>query len=291
MEQYDPFEITYLNVYPIIQELESNNIQSSKLYSSLGHLLNFSEPTLPKFEPQEREKYSLVKDGEISFRSGLFQGDSILTSSSVLIYLNSTLIEGKIDGVSFESNNVSQIFAIDTNQIIVQTDEVKIQDGIGFYSKTMTNSSIVNFMGDPAIILIENVNGTKRIITGTDIEIILDESEMFLRTPEILSNGIGKFSEFTTYGNTPEKLKFINKNIIVDGKTFFKIKFSDEFVIAKELSFQVNVLDSNEKYLYDELANIRNLFSVSFLPYLGIFSVIFVIINILIFRRTKRNLD
>jgi len=280
-KNYDTFNVNYLNVFPIIQELDSGKTNSTKLYSILGKLLNFVDMDLPIAEPNERRKYAFSEGGVIAFGNALLQGESSFQSSSAIIYLNSSSIQGKIDGTEFESNDVSKILPIDIEQIIVKTSEGKIEGGVGFYTKSIFNSSKLNFVGKPAILLLEENNGNQTIITGEDIQINLDKSTMLIREPKIFSNGTIKFKNFYSYGNPSINLQILNQDILVIGKTFFQTKFSDNFIIAHESSIDGDIIRSQPRYPQDEIGNLSNIFSSSFLPYLGILSIVFVIINVL----------
>jgi len=286
-EHFDTFNLHYLNVFPIINELNSGETNSTKLYSVLGKLLNFVNIDLPISEPNPRSKYTLVKDGDISFREAVLQGDSLIQSSSALIYLNSSSIHGKIDDIEFEYKDISKILPVDIDQVIVKTSAVKIKGGIGFYTNSILNSSKLNFVGQPAILLLEEKNGNQTVITGKDIQINLDKSTMLIREPKIFSNGTAKFKDFSAYGKPQRNLQVIDKDVLVIGESLFQTKFSDEFIIAQESSFEGDISQPIPRYKQDEIGNLLNIFSSEFLPYLSILAIVFVIINVLILQKQK----
>jgi len=111
---------------------------------------------------------------------------------------------------------------------------------------------------------------------------------MLIREPKIFSNGTTKFKSFYSFGNPSINLQILNQDILVIGKTFFQTKFSDEFIIAHESSIDGDIIRSQSKYPQDEIGNLSNIFSSSFLPYLAIFSIGFVIINVLILQKQKQ---
>ncbi len=289
--EFDTFDLIYMNVFPITEKLDAGYINSTKLYPMLGNLLDFSKNDLPKYEHVKRSKYALFKDGEISFMSSLLQGDSKLNSTSVIIYLNSSSIQGKIDGIKFQYDNVSRILPIDVELVSVKTDEVKIKGGTGFYTKLIVNPSKVDFVGESVIILLENYNGNQTVLNGRNIQLDFEKSIMLMRQPKISSIGTSTFESLTTYGNIQHNLQIINKDTSWVGKSVFQTKFSDEYIVAQKSSFQGDIIQTTPRYHQDELGNLMKIFNSSFLPYFGLFTLVFVVSNFFILKKHNKNLN
>ena len=281
----DIFNIIYLNVFPIIQELNSGNTNSSKLYPILGNLLNFAGNDFPNIDPNIRSKYSFAPVGTIAFNEGVFYGNLEIQSTSGIIHLNSSLVQGTIDNIEFEFNDISKILPINTDKVIIKSIEGKIKNGIGYYTQTILNSSYVNFEGQPTILLFEKNDGNKTIITGNKIEIYLNDSTILMRTPKIISNETAKFENFYSFGTPFNNLQILNKDIIVIGNIEFTTKFSDEFIIATISSLDGDIIQSDLRYEYDELKHLSNIFSLSFFPYLGILLAIFSSASVIIYKK------
>ncbi len=281
---HNSFNLIYLNVYPIIQELDSGKINSTQLYSVLGNLLNFAGNDFPSIDPITRSKYAFVKGGIIAFNEGKFDGFLELQSTSSIFYLNSSLINGKIDNSEFEFDSISKIIPIDTDQVRIKSNEGKIKNGIGYYTKLILNSSYVNFDGHPTTLLLEKNNGNQIIISGNQIEINLNNSTILMREPKINSNGTTKFENFYSFGTPFNNLQILDKDITIVGNIEFTSKFSDKFIIATKSSVDGDIIQSNNKYEYDELKHLSNIFSLSFLPYLSILFGVFAGVSIIVFK-------
>ena len=197
-------------------------------------------------------------------------------------------IDVKIDNNYSYVDNVLQVRPIKIQKLTVEGNDMIINGGIGFYTNALLNSSKMQFSGNPAEVSLIYEDGRSLTITGNDIQINSEKSNMLLRQPKIVSNGINNFKNFYAYGDLSRDFKTIREDIKIEGPITFNIMYSDVFTFARGMINEGNLLDAKPNYSVDKFYTLANFINVSFLPYLIPLATIFLIVNLFHIYRKKK---
>jgi len=263
---YEDFEMFYLNVKPIIDNFNSVDFKSKGDLYNLGTLLDLINSKLPEYKPIKKSNHSLTASDLATFRNATFLGNTKIVTSSALLYLNNSSVSVNLDGEKLDFDGVSQILPININEFVIHTDGLVIDGGSGFYTRALFNSSTIKTTGESSIISIRYQNGTETTISGSEIQINLQESILLIRQPTVMTSGLTKFDDFYAYRDLNGQLRVLGEDIQFLGNVTFKTKFSDEFNIVHKTSFEGKVIRYEPIYPYDELGNFKNIFSSLSLP-------------------------
>ncbi|MGI0022514.1 MAG: hypothetical protein ACRD9Q_06605 [Nitrososphaeraceae archaeon] len=282
---YLGYDMFYVNLNPIVQNLNSPENNISSVFPYLGRLLELTNVKLPIAESGGTHLFSYGAGGVSAFTNATIIGNITLTSSSALINTNSTSVKVIIDGNNFLFNNISKIAPVRIDNVTVKSEGGVIGGGYGFYSHALLNNSSIEFNGTPATLLLIYTNGSSSTITGKEIQINLADPDIFLREPTVTANGETKFHNLYALGDIGKKLQVSSENLIIEGQVAFKNKYSDEFTVANDTSFKGNLVRMKPLIPFNELGTFSNIFDPSYLPYPLVIGLIDIIISVLVLYR------
>ena len=247
-KQYDGFDLNYFDLNPMIEKLNSGDINSREFYLYLGKILHFSEVELPVSELEHISRFAPFSKGVYAFKSVICQGDLNLQADSTIINLkNNSLIVNLLNS-KLEFEDVIQVVPINIDNVSVNSTNGLLKDGRGFYSQVSLNQSSVHFVGTPAIISVFDSKGDEHSISSEEIEIILPESTFLIRQPKVTCDGILKFENFYGFGKVSRNVRFNDENFQITGQVILNNKLSDVFTISTNNSFKgkISLLLNNE---------------------------------------------
>jgi len=256
---YEDFELFYFDLIPIINNLESPDFDNGTNYYHLSSLLDLIDVKLPIYHPVDVNQHSLTARNLASFKNMTFVGDTEIIGSSSILFLNNTSVLLNVDGVISELENVDRILPIKIDEVTLNNQGGVIDGGLSFYSKTFFNSTEVKFTGEPSKILFNLNNGDETIISGKNIQLNLSDSTILIRQPIVIIDGITKFTDFYSYRDLNKELNVLHEDILFQGKLTFKTKFSDEYHIILNPSFEGIISQIESKYTFDEIENLKNI--------------------------------
>ncbi len=263
---FEDFEMFYFNLMPIINGFNSPLFEDRSDFYKLGSLLDMIDVKLPAYHPIKKSQHSLTAQSLMAFKNATLTGNTQIFSSSAIMFLNNSKVGVNVDGNNIEFDMVNRIIPINVEKLILNSQEVVINDGNGFYSRVFFNSTGVKFLGESSAITIYLRNGSETTINGNEIQFNLTDSYMFIRQPTIITDGLTSFVDFFTYNDLNEELRVINEDVQFLGNLTFKTKFSDEFTTAINPSFKGKILRSDSNYSYGELSYLKNIFISWFSP-------------------------
>lgn len=285
---YNDFEIFYLDVSPMIQELNAGTIDAQQIFPSLAKSLDKMDIKFPVYNMTNRNEVSgLVSGGVVTFKNATFNGDLVLKSASAVVNVDSPYLTIKTDGNSSNFNNVSKIIPINTDETVIKSHGGIISGGIGFYAHVLLNQSSIQLSGHPTALLLTYNNGTTSTLSGNEIEISSEKSDMLIRQPRVESDGVTKFENFYAYGELNDKLGALNERLLVSGKVSYDSRYSDIFTIAHNSSFAGGISHSVQILPFDELTSLENIFTVQNLPYIIIIALIIILGNVIVYHRKR----
>lgn len=286
------YDLYYLNAIPIAAKLESQDYNSTQFYPFLGKLISLINNSGSNYEFEMQGKTNianLVSGGVAAFKDAEFVGNITLQTSSALIKLNSSRILVNLGTKNFVMNDVKEIIPIDTKTIgIWDSTGGVLKQGLGFYSRIVLDAPLFKYNGNPSTISIVFTNGSTLTLKSKEIQIYLPKSDIILRQPSILVNGIVYFTQFYAYGELSNKLKSLGADLKIDGKVYLRNQYSDEFTVTQGITLEGKISGIPQKYSYNELSNLLDIFQYSNIRHILAILVIFIVIDIFILKRNQR---
>jgi hypothetical protein len=241
-------EITYINVYPVINAIEQGD-NKSRLYGILGELFNPLDLSLEPFmytSPPLWATFSYLRGS----------GSVDVNSSSVIFPLSVDFKRVEIvdsDGSSVGLVNVTKLALSDYNNVHLSASNMTFGDGKGFYSKLTFNGYVTITMESGARVLASTANGNTtefgRIVTLT-IE-GNDPVILFMREPTIEVRGDAFFKELYS-----SETRTQGQDLKVHGTVRLSAYMSDVYSWASWLDVS-GFLERNPPVLsYDEFSSL-----------------------------------
>jgi hypothetical protein len=282
----DAYNIYYVNVFPIIKNINSDYSNSESMYSVLGKSLNMINMTFPSYKFIDKPSSQLVSGGISAFSKAILKGNISINSPSSLIFSDKSPISININNSKYVINNLRNIIPIDVNDVQIKSNNAIFNGGSGFYTNlTLQEPSTINFIGKPAIISLLLDNNHKIDVKGKNIQININKINILSRQPKIVLNGITNFSQFYAYGDLNSKIRVLGKNLVTDGKVNLNIIYSDKFMISNGTSLNGKIISPQSTY-YQNVESI-SIFKLSDITYITVMVLIFIIYNIYITNRKQ----
>jgi len=288
MQQGDSDTIYYFNLYPLVQNIDSNNNVSANdnvlgyykmvYYKLLGKIMSPLNLPFKSYEFNDRDPYSLANERVAAFEQVGFSGDLSIKSTSAIVRPSSTdIITVRINGHDSKLENVSEIIPLNSSSVTIYANKGIMSGGAssGFYSRVSLDQSVISFSGEPVRLMLKNSFGNQTSeITASNVEVLSSKADVLIREPQIDSTGrtdIYKFSGqaelFRAIGGGG-----LGPNLVVNGKTSFQVEYSDRFTLVNDLIIDGKIIRPEPLYGYDELGSLINLSSEYFVlfPIVGV---------------------
>ncbi len=224
--------IVYVNVYPLL--LHNHLFDPSVVKALIETLTNF----IDTYDDSTITPW--ISEPGLLFTKLQANGTVTTLSNSIL-------------SIEFPENQSLNLN--DYDSVIVDSDEITVQRGYGFYTTLITS--------DPSITLIGNQTAS----------VTINGSVTFvLRQPEISINGTIRFENF--FMLHPSTIITDGRTTILNGDVTLKIYGSDEFTVAVPYKFNSPITVKYETPLmeFDELASLEAL--IPYVVLLGIFAIL-----------------
>jgi hypothetical protein len=287
------YNIHYINVYPLLQNLHYNNLTPAEMYMLYGKILGLIEIDIPTYKSVEKGPLDLVRGGIVVFRNGTFTGDVTINSTSSTINTNSIHSLIKIDGTDSDIFNLSQIIPLHLDSVEIKSNSSTISGIYGFYTISyLPQVTVVNFIGNPAIISLLSEDGEERLIYGSNITITLDNAELLSRQPDITVNGISNFTQFHSPGELNNRLRTFDSHFVnIIGNSSFNTKYADKFILAEKAQFSGDVESKWTEYFKNNptvnLIKAENLLKINTLGPIFFLVVLYCIYNFYFLNKEK----
>jgi hypothetical protein len=257
----DSATIYYFNLYPLVQNINSND-NASTYYKILGKIMGAFNLPLKPYEFEDRNPSSLIAGRVGAFEHAAFGGDLSIKSNSAIIKPSSMSITIRINGQESKLENISQIIPINSSSVSINASKGIMSGASGFYSTVSLDQSLISFTGEPVRLMLKNSfeNQTSEI-RASNIEISLPKADVLIREPQIDSTGITTLNNFYGYGELYEQLGVLGSNLIVSGETSFRVDYCDKFTMISDLATNGRIIRSHPLYGYDELGSLIDLSS------------------------------
>ena len=226
--------ITYVNIYPILNDMENSNEKASYYQE----IISFIKPLNSQLEHFE---YSL---GELLDFKKITMTENVTTSTSTLLFpldvfypnVSLTLLSG--DVISY--TNVTRISITENNRITINSSNMTLSNGEGFYSYLYFDRQVsLNSLNDSLSVSVIEDNGKENArINEVKTITINDEKSIKLlaRQPTITIQGQIIFSELYSSGDLYQKTQTRGQDLTVTGLTKLEIYLSDTYSWANSIN-------------------------------------------------------
>jgi hypothetical protein len=288
MQQGDSDTIYYFNLYPLVQNIDSNNNVSANdnvlgyykmvYYKLLGKIMSPLNLPFKSYEFNDRDPYSLANERVAAFEQVGFSGDLSIKSTSAIVRPSSTdIITVRINGHDSKLENVSEIIPLNSSSVTIYANKGIMSGGAssGFYSRVSLDQSVISFSGEPVRLMLKNSFGNQTSeITASNVEVLSSKADVLIREPQIDSTGRTDIYKFSCQAELFRAIGGggLGPNLVVNGKTSFQVEYSDRFTLVNDLIIDGKIIRPEPLYGYDELGSLINLSSEYFVlfPIVGV---------------------
>jgi len=242
-------ELFYVNIKPIIEALR--NDEAFMYYYLLGRLLE--DLNLPKIRPN----FVLSTDGYM--KEIQLKNDINIETASLIFPLKTALkqLEIKTSDRTFTFLNVTSIKVENYSKLLVETKNLTISDGQGFYVPLKLNS-VFTVKPCEGMLSLEIVTGEAKhhITQAEQISITPNGSiQLLARTPKVIASEV-TFIEFYTFGSLNWRTRTYGQNLNVNGTTSFQIELSDHYTMVKNVELSGSFEREPPMVMFNELSTI-----------------------------------
>lgn len=283
-------EIIYVNVYPLIKAILSNEGDVSRdLSSILGRLLDMAKIDAP---PYDRHVISWIMDDStpfLIFNDATLNGNVSVKSTSLCLPSGITLETANIeyDGHVLSLDNVTSLSINAGNKINISAQKMEIGKGEGFYSTITANNPEINIEGanpHPTLTLangsIVEVNGESKIKLSVPAQL-----QIYVRDPSVQVDGFVIFREAYAIHSYQTTLMTLGQELKIQGNIAFEVPLSDTYSFATELVWRGSFERSPPLLPWNELGSLSES-----IPWLIVSSLLFITLFLACTRARGREL-
>jgi len=255
-ETLNNFEKIYVNIYPLITDINYNK-SNYEVLAKLVDLLDANH-IFPKAQVNAENP---VTGRLATFNKVDLEGYIIVHSDSLIIRARDRPLTLKFNEI--ELSNISKIVFVE-EKVTLKLKNASISSGEDFYSHLYSKKLIVN-SNDNIIgrTLLEFDNGTAKVIVLSTHEVdILGDLNAVLRQPAIQVEGTIKFNELYTYAILSKTIGILGDDAVLRGKLSFNVIYGDIFTVVNNFTYVGQINTSHENYYYDELKGISQSFPI-----------------------------
>lgn len=246
-------EITYLNVFPIVEAIEASSDRPS-FSRILGTLLDAAKIWIKPF--------TYVIPELSSFQKVDMFGRVLVNTSSLIFPISMDIAQVQIIG---KGNNVSKLVDVSQLQvsssvsISIKSAYLSLKDGEGFYSKLeLSNVTSITADGSYMSVSASSLDGGSSKFDFVEAINLESASEILLyaRQPTIQAQGVTVFQALYASGETFQKTLNQGQDLRINGNTIVVSYLSDKYTWSSVLDF-TGSFERNPPVLgYDELSSI-----------------------------------
>lgn len=279
-------DVIYSNVYPLIETLLSNEESKTQIFLNLGNLISIIGLDLPKYNgnpPWIGDINAFV------FKEALISGTIEVKSNSVLFPSKFSPIKLNMTSKNQQRSlfNVTSLTVEGNDNISLHASNLKILQGMGFYTQIYTNNPKITVSGDNITLNIGYSNGTYAALSySSALELsFYNDHALYIRKPDFLIDGTALFKEAYVWGQQlTHKFKGVVKTDIykndvqINGTIEFNVPLSGTFTHARGFTWSGPVKLDVSLIKWDEWESLRETFSP--MAWLMVFSVFMVSWNL-----------
>lgn len=237
----DEKEIIYINVYPLVKAMLSNQKTYRNLYPVLGKLLDVIGIDLPKYDVNV---ISWIMNDSVPvflFKEAQLNGTVIITSTSIFFPKELSLERVDLNTSKYQLSlfNVGSMSIENMNYAEVFSDAITTREGRGFYASLIVNNPKMMIKGDNILVSINLMNGTKMSLDGgISLQLSIEgQTPVYVREPHISINGGAFFKEAYTLHTYLAELRTLGQDLHFQGIVEFKLPLSDEYSFALKFTW------------------------------------------------------
>lgn len=244
------YDIYYINIKPITDSIVGSDLRSNSLFNNLGNTLQlmWQTPDVYEFHPTKQEGAAGPKG---FFEKIIFSGKALIEGESILVESADDISVDSHDDHIFH-NDIAKVEINSADKIVLHSDSGAIGQGTSFYSRMITNSSIIQISGNPAIVTITFEDDTSADILDSNITLSLNNSDLLIRNAKLSIDGQTKFDKIISYGDLRSAFGHDMRAIIIDGYVSGTLGSSDKFTELKDISTQGTIIRAPKFNEYDE---------------------------------------
>jgi hypothetical protein len=243
-------QLFYVNLYPLINHLESEGDQSS-LYNLLGKLLAVAGLDLDKCQ------LDALPTSVSTFENALLNGEVRVESNSVLfpLQVNIKTVNVTANGEHSTFNNVTSLSLKNYEKTTIQTRSVSISEGKGLYTAlTLNDTTQLTQAGNDTVLSVTANDEEFKLDNATNVLLDLEEPlEIYARTPSIDSSGNASLTQTTIPGSLNGRQIF-GQGLEITGTLTFDTYLSDSYTLAENIRIDGSFITSPSLITYDEWA-------------------------------------
>lgn len=262
--------IYYINIYPIIQELETTSNKTRELFSMLGSIIKVSGIILPSYNFNKINPYSVINN-LFAFKEIDSTGQMIINSCSMVFSnFSNDRFNAKIGNVTIETNNVSKLIFVGAETIDVITDDITITNRYSFYLESYLEQPNIEAEGKNLTAYVFRKDGTLEVFKGETMKLKPNSVHLLARQPTLTITGNAIFKSFYGYGDLAGILQTLGQDLQITGEIKFKIEYSDTYLVGHNFEFYGDYKRNPPVYEYDEIKSFINYLPYVFLVFVSL---------------------
>jgi hypothetical protein len=257
-------QLFYVNLYPLINHMESEGDQPS-FYTLFGKLLTVAGLDLDKC------KLSALPASVSTFQTAELNGEVQAETDSILfpLQVNITTVEVTANGQPATFNDVTSLSLKNYEKITVQTGSISISQGNGLYADlTLNETTQLTPASNDTLLTLSANNEEFEVSNLTDISLVPEKPlEIYAYTPSINSSGNASLTDVTIPGSLKGR-QISGQDLKITGILTFDTYLSDSYTLAENLNIDGSFNTSPPIAAYDEwsVPPITALWSLILLP-------------------------
>jgi hypothetical protein len=274
---YKDFNMTYINIYPLIQYIEDQKPNYRDLLPMLAKLAQLKDLSLSEsYQYNATEDQGNLMQNMVAFMPSSFNGNiSVTGKSAILAADNITLIVGNS---TFSSNSIARITSLDVSNVTIKSQALNLYQGSDFYANMNVTNAIITFAGSPTATILYN-NGTLMQISRDLIAVKAQSMNLLIRQPTVSVEGNGTLNAFYALGNFQVPRSYDTKDFYGDDVSFkgnlkFVVDYSDIFTFVHNFVLTGNYYIGRPLEPYSDTA-----MWITILPYALIFLIAMFVIS------------
>ncbi|MEM2145595.1 MAG: hypothetical protein QW279_09555 [Candidatus Jordarchaeaceae archaeon] len=272
-EGLNGFQLIYINIYPLIMDVDSDNSNCGALSRIMDVIDTNSFIQKAKVKPENPVQGNLA-----TFQKIEFKGYATIYSNSSILFENAGN-ELILEYGDFRISNISRVVLFGADAILKMNDG-SLSQGRGFYAKIRTRR--LSISSNERVIgrsLLEFRNGSLRILDiSSNHATVIGDLNMLVRRPAVNIEGDCNITKLYTYALLSKSIGIFGYDAKIEGNLAFKVIFGDTFTVVDNFAYRGKIISDYKKYSYDEMEPLKRSFPL--LVIMGLFCLaIFMIIK------------
>jgi hypothetical protein len=234
---YKDFDMTYFNIYPLIQYVQDQKPGYRDLFIMLPKLAQLTDllSSESSLSYQNKDPGNLIQN-MVAFKPSSFSGNVSVTGKSALVMADSITLT--IGNSTLSIDSPVKITCLNVSNIIVKSQEVDMHQGRDFYANMTVTNATISFVGNPTATIVCD-NGTSLELSHNVIMGEAKSMHLLIAQPHISVEGSGTLKTFEALGNFQVPRRYDTKEFYGDDVSFkgnldFSVDYSDTFTFVRD---------------------------------------------------------